>query len=211
VEVQLVDGGVCDNQGVLSLLAMNCNVLLVSDAAGQLLLQRQPVPGLKGLASYAGRAMDILMERVRQGTCADLSIRHLSGLLRGLMFLHMKAGLDADTIRLPFSQGAFEVQRSALSPSGVRKDFQRALAELRTDLDAFTLDESRALMACGYQMASKAFERDLAHRISELAAKPTESDWPFSEMLSEITSTAATTPDRQSLLAALRKGSQVVI
>ena len=128
VRVQLVDGGVCDNQGVLSLLAMNCNALLVSDSAGQLLLQRQPSKGWKGLAKYAIRAMDILMERVRQANFADLSGRHMSGLIRGLMFLHMKAGLDADTIRLPFSQETFEVERTQLSPSGVRKDFQRALA-----------------------------------------------------------------------------------
>ncbi len=32
-----------------------------------------------------------------------------------------------------------------LSPSGVRKDFQRALAEMRTDLDVFTPDESQWL------------------------------------------------------------------
>jgi hypothetical protein len=30
------------------------------------------------------------------------------------------------------------LRREPLSPSGVRKDFQQALAELRTDIDAFT-------------------------------------------------------------------------
>ncbi len=58
-------GGVHDNQGTVSLLALNCNVLIVSDAAGQLLFQKSPSPGLKGLASYAVRSMDTLMERVR--------------------------------------------------------------------------------------------------------------------------------------------------
>ena len=162
IRVQLVDGGVHDNQGTVSLLALNCNVLLVSDACGQLLFEPSPQPGLKGLGAYAMRSMDTLMERVRLANYADLSARRRTGLLRGLMFLHMKAGLDANTIRLPFSPEAYEIRRSPLSPSGVRREFQQALAELRTDLDAFTPKESCALMACGYQMASKAFQRDMA-------------------------------------------------
>jgi hypothetical protein len=208
VHVQLVDGGVHDNQGTVSLLALNCNVVLVSDACGQLLLEKQPTPGLKGLASYANRSMNTLMERVRLANYADLAARQRTGLLRGLMFVHMKAGLDADTIRLQFSQESYKVDREALSRSGVRKDFQQALAELRTDLDAFTPDESHALMACGYQMASWAFERDVAS-LRELRDDPIAEQWPFSVMLKEITSTAATTARREELLTALRKGSHV--
>lgn len=208
VRVQLVDGGVFDNQGVMSLLAMNCNVLLVSDAAGQLLLQREPTAGLKGLGAYASRAMDILMERVRTGTYGDLYARHMSGLVRGLMFLHMKAGLDADTIRLPFTQDSYETERSPLSPSGVRKEYQKALAELRTDLDAFSEIESSALMACGYQMASKSFERDLASKIPELSQQEIVGNWPFAAMLTEITSSS---PAAEVTLDALRKGSQVTL
>jgi predicted acylesterase/phospholipase RssA len=211
VEVRLVDGGVYDNQGIGALLAANCNVLLVSDAAGQLLLERRAEPTLKGLGAYAMRSMDILMERVRQATYADLCARQASGLIRGLMFLHMKAGLDADTIRLPFSQQSFQVERSPLSPSGVRKEFQQALAELRTDLDAFTTTEAYALMACGYQMALKAFEKQIANRIPELAGQRIAAKWTFESLLKEITSTAATTPDRGKLLHALRAGSKVTL
>lgn len=210
ITVQLVDGGVHDNQGTVSLLAQNCNVLLVSDACGQLLLEEAPTSGLAGSVGYAGRSMSILMERVRLANYADLSARERSGLLRGFMFLHMKAGLDADIRRLRFSQESYQLRRSILSPSGVRKDFQQALAELRTDLNAFTLDESRSLMACGYQMAKKTFERDLA-KLTELWETPLEVNWPFAEHLSEITSTAATTPKRKVLLDALRAGSKVQI
>ena len=211
VDIQLVDGGVYDNQGVGALLAANCNVLLVSDAAGQLLLERRSEATLKGLGAYAMRAMDILMERVRQATYADLRARQTSGLIRGLMFLHMKAGLDADTIRLPFSQETFQVERSALSPSGIRKEFQKALAELRTDLDAFTDLESSALMACGYQMAAKGFEKQLANRIPELAGQRVPAAWSFEATRREITSPAATTPDRGKLLHSLRAGNKVVL
>lgn len=209
-QVQLVDGGVYDNQGTVSLLALNCNVLLVSDAAGQLLLESTSAPGLKGLLKYAQRSMDTLMERVRLANFADLSARRRSGLLRGLMFLHMKAGLDADTIRLNFSQEPYELSRAPLSAAGVRKEFQQAIAELRTDLNDFTADEAFGLMACGFQMASHACKRDLAE-LTELCREPVSGNWPFTAMLVEITSPDAPTPRREELLAAFGKGSKVTI
>ncbi len=204
IDVRLVDGGVYDNQGTVALLAANCNVLIVSDAAGQLLLEREPTPGLRGLLSYAGRAMDTLMERVRQANFGDLSARRMSGLVRGLMFLHMKAGLDADPIRLAFADDAYTVKRSTLSASGVRKDLQQALAELRTDLNVFTPDESLALMACGYQMASKAFQRNLGH-LHELFDESVTGQWPFADILRDITATSR----KDELLAALRAGHSI--
>ena len=163
VEVTLVDGGVHDNQGTVSLLASDCNVVLVSDACGQLLLEPVPPTGLTAAIRSAKRSMNTLMERVRLANFGDLDARRRSGLLRGLMFLHMKAGLDADLIHLRFSQETYELKRAPLTPSGVRKEFQQALAELRTDLDVFSPEESGGLMACGYQMASKALDRQLPH------------------------------------------------
>jgi predicted acylesterase/phospholipase RssA len=208
LQVQLVDGGVYDNQGTVPLLASNCNVLLVSDAAGQLLLELQPATGLGGLGKYAVRSMDTLMERIRQANYGDLSARLMSGLLRGLMFVHMKAGLDADPIQLDFPTEAYTIRRSGLSPSGVRKEFQQALAELRTDLDAFSADESESLMALGYQMTAKAFARDLS-KFKELSDGDETTTWSFGDKLTEITSTEASTPGRKTLLAALQAGKKV--
>jgi predicted acylesterase/phospholipase RssA len=210
VKVQLVDGGVHDNQGTVSLLAMDCNVLLVSDACGQLLLENESGSGVAGLLGYANRAMGTLMERVRLANFADLTARKRSGLLRGLMFLHMKAGLDADTIHLKFSQEPYEIRREPLTRAGVRKDFQQALAELRTDLDVFTPDESDALMACGYQMTCWAFQRDLA-QLKPLSDPPLDVPWRFKPMLQEITSTDVSTARRSSLLRAFGEGSKVQV
>ena len=95
IDVRLVDGGVDDNQGTVALLAANCNVLIVSDAAGSSSSRLNRHGAFGDLLSYAGRSMDTLMERVRQANFGDLSARRMSGLVRGLMFLHMKAGLDA--------------------------------------------------------------------------------------------------------------------
>jgi predicted acylesterase/phospholipase RssA len=208
IEISLVDGAVHDNQGSVSLLASGCNVIIVSDACAQLMLQPAPVPGLKGLRTSAWRFVNTLMERVRLANFADLESRRRSGLLRGLAFIHMKAGLDADVIRLRFSQEANNLERAPLSPSGVRKDFQRALAELRTDLDVFTTDEANGLMACGYQMASKDLERQLPNLQKVWRAAP-RADWPFQEMLAEITSVAPTTVRRNDRLAALRAAHNV--
>lgn len=204
VDVHLVDGGVYDNQGTVALLATNCNVLLVSDASGQLMLD--PAPQAKGLLSYASRAMDTLMERVRQANYGDLSARQMTGLVRGMMFLHMKAGLDADPIRLEFSDEAYTLKRSTLSPSGVRKDLQQALAELRTDLNVFTPDESESLMACGYQMASKTFQRDLGH-LPELFDAPVAALWPFADRLQDLKATSK----RDALLAVLKQGHHLQV
>jgi len=77
------------------------------------------------------------------------------------------------------------LQRAPLSPLGVRKEFQQALAELRTDLDVFSPEESGALMACGYQMASKALDRQLPH-LRDVWTGLSLTDWPFKDMLEEI-------------------------
>jgi predicted acylesterase/phospholipase RssA len=208
IEISLVDGAVHDNQGSVSLLASGCNVIIVSDACAQLMLEPAPVPGLKGLRTSTLRFVNTLMERVRLANFADLESRRRSGLLRGLTFIHMKAGLDADVIRLRFSHEASILESAPLSPSGVRKDFQRALSEMRTDLDAFTTDEANGLMACGYQMASKGLDRDLPklHKVWRAAPR---ADWPFQEMLAEITSVAATTLRRDDRLAALQAAHNV--
>jgi hypothetical protein len=137
---------------------------------------------------------------------SDLGARRRSGLLRGLMTVHMKAGLAADPIRLSFSQQSYSLQRSPLTTEGVRREFQEAIAELRTDLDAFTPDEARSLMACGYQMASKAYERDLADLVD---ADAPGASWVFAPELAEITSPAPSTPRRSGLLELLKAGKKV--
>jgi len=207
IKVQLVDGGVHDNQGTVALLAQNCNVLIISDAAGQLMLEKEPKSGPAGLGSYAVRSMDTLMERVRLANYADLAARVRAKLIRGMMFLHMKDGLDADVIRLKFSEEAYDIHRTPLSPLGVRKDFQKAAAELRTDLDDFSEEESHALMACGYRMAASAFERDLRQFQSQFGTE-VEGKWPFEAMLREVESTASSTPRRDELLRVLHEGSK---
>jgi predicted acylesterase/phospholipase RssA len=209
IDISLVDGGVHDNQGTVALLASDCNVVLVSDACGQLMLEPKPPAGITAGVSSGKRSMNTLMERVRLANFADLEARHRSGLLRSLMFLHMKSGLDANVIHLPFSRESYELEMTKLSPAGVLRDLQQALAELRTDLDAFTEIESSALMACGYKMATKALDSDLPELANRWRPAPHD-NWPFKAMLDEITAIDIGAKRLNELLDALRSGQSVV-
>ena len=113
IHVSLVDGGVFDNQGTVSLLASNCNVLLISDACGQLMFEKAPSRGIFGLPKFAVRAMGTLMERVRLANFGDLNSRRRSGLLRGLMFLHMKSGTRRRRHPLALFPGSVSVEEVA--------------------------------------------------------------------------------------------------
>src|SRR5215204_2352606 len=90
--MELVDGGVHDNQGIASLLEQDCSVVLVSDASGQMPDDAHPARGLLGVAT---RSNSILMSRVRGAQYSELVGRLRSGTLRGLMVVHLKKGLPA--------------------------------------------------------------------------------------------------------------------
>lgn len=160
--VRLVDGGVHDNQGIASLLEQDCNVVLVSDASGQMEAQDQPKAGRLGVSL---RSFNVSMTRVRQAQYRELAARLRSGLIKGLMFLHLKRGLDAEPVDWRECQDPPEAldrtlpagRQGPLTPFGLQKSIQRLLAGLRTDLDSFTDLEAMALMTSGYRQAEKQF------------------------------------------------------
>ncbi len=92
IDVELVDGGVYDNQGIASLLEQDCTVVLVSDASGHIRDDVHPARGPLGVAS---RSNSVLMSRVRGAQYSELASRRRSGTLRGLMVVHLKKGLPA--------------------------------------------------------------------------------------------------------------------
>ena len=96
--------------------------------------------------------------------------------------------------------------RKPLSPSGVRKDFQQTLAELRTDLNDFTREDSPCPRASGYQMAKSSFANELQTQRALWDDGPFEA-WPFAE----IASMAPLTPARDSVLLMLRAGQKVAL
>jgi predicted acylesterase/phospholipase RssA len=154
IVVRLVDGGVHDNQGVSALLEQGCNVLLVSDASGQMDSQNNPSSGLLGVPL---RSNTILQARVRSAQFEELEARRRSGLLRGLLFVHLKKDLGSEPVDWVLCQDASDpVRRDPLLPYGIQREVQRRLAAIRTDLDSFSEVEAYALMTSGYCMTEKA-------------------------------------------------------
>jgi predicted acylesterase/phospholipase RssA len=183
--VRLVDGGVCDNQGVGSLLEQDCNVILVSDGSGQMGSENNPSNGLLGVPL---RSNTILQSRVREAQYHELSARKRAGLLRGFMFVHLKDDLDVDPIDWlgcldPFdasddSRPAF--RRGSLTRYGIAKDIQELLAGVRTDLDSFSDVESFALMTSAYRMTEHEFRH--SHCIAGFPEPAAPYQWDFLEV-----------------------------
>ncbi len=154
--VRLVDGGVHDNQGIAALLEQGCSVMLVSDASGQMEAQDFPKNSLLGVPL---RANSILQARVRVSQFQDLDGRQRGGLLKGLMFVHLKKDLETMPVDWIYCQDPSDPQRqSPLTSYGVQRSVQRRLAAIRTDLDSFSEAEAYALMTDGYLMTEQALK-----------------------------------------------------
>lgn len=166
ISVRLVDGGVCDNQGIASLLEQDCTVMLISDGSGQMDALDVPSGGLLGVPL---RSNSILQARVREAQYGDIAARRSSSVLRGLMFVHLKQDLSGESVTwrdCPPAQRAYEFDRedpglgaaaAGVTTYGVAADTQRRLAAVRTDLDSFCDAEAYALMASAYRMTANQF------------------------------------------------------
>lgn len=181
--VALVDGGVFDNQGVASLLAEDCTLMMVSDASGQ--MGEADEPGT-GMLSVPLRAFSISMARGRGAEFRELEARRRSAALRGLMFLHLKKDLDSGPVDwvecedpTDASEDARPIdQRGIFTRFGLRKDVQGLLADIRTDLDAFSEIEAFSLMTSGYRMAQFEFKRSLESKFPTSSSGPSVG-WKF--------------------------------
>jgi len=187
--VRLVDGGVHDNQGVAGLLNEGCTLILCSDASGQMADLKRPSNGVLGVPL---RSNSILQSRVREIEYQDLKGRIDSQSLQGLLFIHLKKGLEVlplDWIRCddPTMPPAEYIETT---PYGIDKDLQRKLSAIRTDLDSFTEVEAYALMLSGYLMTEYELKAlDSKHRKDrepgswgdfDVAAQ--RGDWPFLQL-----------------------------
>jgi NTE family protein len=128
VEVRLVDGGVFDNQGLVSLFEEGCTHFVCSDASDLLQWQSRPVELIHQVAM---RANDIMMDRIRKETLAELP----------------EHGPDRYAI---FTLG--DDDGSAVFGEDTER-FLDALRNIRTDLDAFTDLEARSLMYHGFMLS----------------------------------------------------------
>ncbi|MEE9123911.1 MAG: patatin-like phospholipase family protein [candidate division NC10 bacterium] len=174
IRVQLVDGGVHDNQGIQGLLDESCTHFVVSDASGQIGDDMDPATGI---FPVLGRSNGILMDRVREEQLFAL----FGGDGRHLAFMHLRKGLSAQGIAWIDENGQPaarpKAERIPTMPSnqfGVDPGVQDLLSKVRTDLDSFTDIEACSLMLDGYLMS----EPELRSAFS--LTSPTEpTQWTF--------------------------------
>jgi predicted acylesterase/phospholipase RssA len=203
---RLVDGGNYDNQGIASLREQDCTVLLVSDASGQTGLEHNPNGARTRVIQ---RSNDILMARVRETQYQLLATLRDSGVLRGLMLVHLKKGLRAADVNwLTCPDRKLNQQDTGLRTDyGIRFDVQKRLAKLRTDLDSFADAESDALMLSGYLMTDLEFAKCVQGFPKVNAPQPLP-DWRFNQ-ISPVATSVTETEDTKKLLKALEVGARL--
>tara|TARA_B100000315_G_scaffold217965_1_gene218932 strand:+ start:7031 stop:8734 length:1704 start_codon:yes stop_codon:yes gene_type:complete len=157
ITVELVDGGVHDNQGVEGLFDEKCNYIMCSDASGQMADDKEPGDGI---LSVLPRSNSILMDRVREAELISVKKRKKTGDLKGFKFVHLKRGLIKPEITwLSGEDKANQVKDvSGVTSYGVDRNVQRLLSNIRTDLDSFTEVEAYSLILSGYLMTEKEFQ-----------------------------------------------------
>lgn len=151
--VELVDGGVQDNQGIKGLLDEDCKNLIVSDASGQMDDIKKPATLVP---SVARRTMSISGDRIRD---EQLTQARADG--KRMALLHLRKGLKAEVVEPGGSAPALVTGRhgSLSSRFGIHEKVQNALSEIRTDLDYFGDSEAFSLMLDGYLMSDYEFAR----------------------------------------------------
>lgn len=164
VRVQLVDGGVYDNQGIAGLEdpIFPCTDFVVSDASGQ--MEDVDNPDASAVA-VLGRVMSVLTDRVREEVVSRLEESYGND---HVAFFHLMRGLeghDKPYLKAGGGQSSAKVRPPALRPEsyGVDSRVQQLLAKVRTDLDSFSDTEAFALMADGYLMSDADIRRIATH------------------------------------------------
>jgi predicted acylesterase/phospholipase RssA len=189
-KVRLVDGGVFDNQGSSSLIEQDCQVMLVSDAAGQLF---SDTTAADGHLSPLLRSVSVFQERIRQSGYDSLIKRKQAGQIRGLAYTHLTQGLQRPAVDWlkcedplqPGDQLPDDAGVRAGTGDGVDKEIQLYLAKMRTDLDVFSEIESAALMASGYKSMDSQLTK-LCRDVQMLKTQRLSEEWFFSPVVPVI-------------------------
>lgn len=202
ITVSLVDGGVHDNQGLIGVIEQGCDNLIVSDASGQMDQEDAPSSSFLNVVS---RSNSVLQARLRDVQFRDLDTRGRSSIVRSAV-VHLKQELlvaprDWAGCDDPKETDDDSASLRSFTTYGVRRDVQRLLAGVRTDLDAFCDAEAMALMLSGYRMT----DRRLALSPAWNTLKREPAVWPFQQL--EPAMTRATDDDR--LMKVLRTASSL--
>lgn len=155
IDLQLIDGGLHDNQGISALIEEECRNMIISDASGQLPINNTATNNEAGIFY---RADNILQERLRELQFLDLKERNYTTQLNSLVTVHLKNDLQQNPISWlnctdpprTVMYGNNNREDNELTKYGILRHSQELLSEIRTDLDSFNDTEAYALMYSGY-------------------------------------------------------------
>lgn len=184
--VQLVDGGVFDNQGIAGVLDPDhqCSDLIVSDASGQSDATDNPETGL---LQVLGNMTSILTGRVREEMVNSAAL----GYPGHIAYFHLTRGLFAKKVEA--NKGGISEAPEANMRGGVissqqefkvDQEMQRVLAHMRTDLDSFTDTEAACLQADAYQMSESRLRQLPVNYLSDSGRREEWLFRPFVERIS---------------------------
>lgn len=200
--VSLVDGGAQDNQGVSTLLDNDCQLVVVSDGSGQMAsLNAPPIDPLR----VSLRSASSVQHSLRGAYHADVTSRTSNGMLRRSAWVHLKKDLesvDVNWIGMPEPLSRVGLGNTTY---GIDRKIQRAVADLRTDLDAFTDIEAKALMLSGYRMTRQALA---GWAVQPLADDPPP-DWWFEDIAPIVSVAPDASAEGKRVLRHLTVGGRV--
>ncbi len=179
-ELQLIDGGLHDNQGIAAIIEEECKNVIISDASGQLPTNKKSV--VSALPVFL-RADNILQERLRELQFLDMRQRDYSLLLNKLTCLHLKNGINGKPVNWkdctdPPRTVSYinpDLTEKDLLPYDVLRSTQQLISEIRTDLDAFHEIEAFALMYNGYVQIRSELDNQTSAPVNVIR----ETDWHF--------------------------------
>src|SRR5437899_2462035 len=136
VVIELVDGGVFDNQGLAALYDKGATEILCSDASLQ--LEDEDVPSTRA-SDVLLRSNDVVMDALREEELETFVRRTPGYNLQNAYLLHWNQILPPQ----------FSDPEIAVPSRGI----MRLLAHIRTDLDSFHDTEAYSLMYAGYALS----------------------------------------------------------
>ena len=174
--IELVDGGVHDNQGVEGLVDRGCTHRIISDGSGQ--MPDLPRPSTR-LPAVLGRVISIYGDAERE---QRLLAAPAARATRPASCTCRPACPRAQ--RTPGGQVSEKEAKIESTDFGVLEDVQRALAQVRTDLDSFCEVEAWALMADAYQLTDRIVPTRAG--LAALGTPGADVEWPFEVVAEQL-------------------------
>lgn len=172
MKLKLVDGGVYDNQGTTAIIENECKNCIISDASGQLLLENSSAVNP---FTELFRSSLVSAEHIRELQLNQMIKETKNRFYDSLHLLHLKKDLQEKPLSAMDTSSSGGISLTTYSNSiattyNVDKNLQKAISNIRTDLDSFTDAEAYSLMYSGYLQT-----------IASLTAKDrtTKSDMPW--------------------------------